>query len=188
MKKIILFGGILGGAILVFLVLIIGTLIWGGGILRERLPTWLDGGQRMVSVAIMKAEELFPGVKEQVRQVAPGLIETVEKIIPGGEIPAKDVSGEEIKPIPRFPNMIRVSYAVENQKKMVVYKGRVNFAVVREFYQKEMLAMGFREKVVRAYPEEEIHQFNKGGQDLEFRFRKIPTVLSEFTELTIKEL
>ena len=178
----------MGGGILLLLVLIIGTLIWGGGILRERLPTWMDGGQRMVGVAIMKAEELFPGVKEQVRQVAPGLIETVEKIIPGGEIPAKDVSGEEIKPAPRFPKMIRVSYAVENQKRMVVYKGRVDFASVRDFYQKEMMAMGFRGKVVRAHPEEEIHQFIKGGQELEFRFRKMTTVLSENTELTIKEL
>jgi len=51
-----------------------------------------------------------------------------------------------------------------------------------------MLALGFQEKALRASPAEEVYQFKKGGQELEFRFRKITTVLSEYTELTIKEL
>ena len=99
----VVWGSILGGSALVFLALTVGALIWGVGILRDRLPTWVNGGEKMVSVAIMKAEEILPGVREQLKQVAPGLTETVEKMIPGAEIPAKDVGGEEIKPIPRLP-------------------------------------------------------------------------------------
>jgi hypothetical protein len=188
MRKMFIWGGIGGGSALFFLALTIGVLIWGVSILTEGLPTWVDDGEKMVSAAITKAEEILLGVKERVRQTAPGLMETVEKMIPGIEIPGTDVGGEDINPIPRYRNMIRVSYSVENQKKIVSYKGRLDFAAVREFYQKEMVAMGFMEKVVRAYPEEEIHQFSKGGQELEFRFRKKTTVLSEITELTIKEL
>jgi hypothetical protein len=96
----------------------------GVGILRERLPTWVGGGERLVSAAIMKAEEILPGVKEKVKEVAPGLKETVEKMIPGIEIPGKDVGGEDLKPIPRYGNMIRVSYSMENQKKTISYKER----------------------------------------------------------------
>ena len=178
----------MGGSALVFLALTVGVLIWGVGILREGLPTWVAGGEKMVSGAILKAEETLPGVKERVKQIAPGLMETVEKMIPDLEIPGNDVGGEDIKPIPRYRNMIRVSYSMENQKKIVSYKGRVDFGVAKEFYRKEMLALGFQEKALRASPAEEVYQFKKGSQDLEFTLRKISVVLSELTELTIKEL
>jgi len=174
--------------VVVFLVLIVGTLIVGAGFLRERLPAWLDGGEKLVSQTIRKgAEEVLPGVKERVKEVAPGLTEQVEKIIPGGEIPAKDVNGEEIEPIPRYRDMVRVSYAVENKKRIVSYKGKVEFRAASGFYQKEMLALGFNEKIVKASAEEEVYQYKKGKQGLQLRFRKIPAILSEITELTIKE-
>jgi hypothetical protein len=188
LKKLTLLGGILGGTVLVFLVIITGALIWGGGVLKENLPTWVDGGQRLVSLIVLKAEEILPGIKDQVRQAAPGFVETVEKMNRGAQISAKDVSGEEINPVPRFPNMLRVSYTLENQKRMVVYKGEAGFATIIEFYRKEMLALGFGGKVVRARPEEEIHRFSKGGQELEFRFRRIAAALSESVELTVREL
>jgi hypothetical protein len=188
MRKIVMWGGILGGSVFVILALTVWGLIWGVGILRERLPSWVGGGERLVSAAIMKAEEILPGVKEKVKEVAPGLKETVEKLTPGIEIPGKDVGGEDIKPIPRYPKMIRVSYSMENQKKRVTYKGKVDFGAAKEFYRKEMLALGFQEKALRASPAEEVYQFKKASQDLEFTLRKITVVLSEYTELTIKEL
>jgi hypothetical protein len=155
---------------------------------QRESPNLGGGGENLVSAAIMKAEETLPGVKERVKQIAPGLMETVEKMIPGIEIPGKDVGGEDIKPIPRYRNMIRVSYSMENQKKIVSYKGKIDFGAAKEFYRKEMLALGFQEKALRASPAEEVYQFKKGSQDLAFTLRKITVVLSEFTELTIKEL
>jgi hypothetical protein len=188
MRKMVIWGSILGGSALVFLALTVGALIWGVGILRDRLPTWVNGGEKIVSVAIMKVEEILPGITEQIKQVAPGLTETVEKMIPGAGIPAKDVGGEEIEPIPRFPNMIRVSFSMENQKKTASYKGKVDFGAAKDFYRKEMLALGFQEKALRAFPAEEVYQFKKGNQELEFTLKKTRIALSEFTELTIKEL
>jgi hypothetical protein len=188
MRKIVVWGSILGGSALFFLALTVGILIWGVGILKDRLPTWMDGGEKMVRVAIMKAEEILPGVKDKVKEVAPVLTETVEKMVPGMEIPGKDVGGEDIKPIPRYGNMIRVSYSMENQKRIISYKGKVYFGTAKEFYRKEMLALGFQEKALRASPTEEVYQFRKGEHSLEFTFKKITVVLSEFTELTIKEL
>ena len=63
-------GGNFGGSALTFLALTVGVLIWGLGILREGLPTWVAGGEKMVSAAFMKAEETLPGVKERVKQIA----------------------------------------------------------------------------------------------------------------------
>ncbi len=188
MRKIVVWGGILGGSALVFLALIVGVLIWGVGILRDGLPTWMERGGKMVRLAVMKAEEILPGVREQLKQVAPGLTETVEKMVPGLEIPGKDVGGEDIKPIPRYGNMIRVSYAIESQKRIISYKGKVDFGAAKDFYRREMLALGFQEKALRAFPTEEVYRFKKGNQSLEFTLKKIGAGLSQFTELTIKEL
>ncbi len=179
---------LLGRSVLVFLALTIGALFWGAGIIREGLPTWMGSGERLISAVMMKAEEILPGAKEKVKEIVPGLAEPVEKVIPGIEIPGKDVGGEDIKPIPRYRNMIRVSYSMENQKKIVSYKGKVDFGAVKEFYRKEMPALGFQEKALRASPAEEVYQFKKRSQNLEFTLRKITVVLSDYTELTIKEL
>jgi hypothetical protein len=181
----VVWGSILGGSALVFLALTVGALIWGVGILSDRLPAWVNGGKKMVGVTIMKAEEILPGIRGQLKQIAPGLTETVEKMIPGVEIPAKDVGGEDIKPIPRHANMVRASFSMENQKRTVSYKGKVDFGTAKDFYRKKMLALGFQEKALRAFPEEEVYQFKKGSQELEFTLKKIGVALSE---LTIREL
>jgi len=184
----VLWGGLFGGVALLLLAFVIGAIFWGAGIIREGLPTWVGSGEKFVGAAMMKAEEILPGVKEKVKEIVPGLAETVEKVIPGIEIPGKDVGGEDIKPIPRYGNMIRVSYSMANQKKIVSYKGKVDFGAAKEFYRKEMLTLGFQEKALRASSSEEVYQFKKGSQDLEFTLRKITVVFSEITELTIKEL
>jgi len=188
MRKIVVWGSIFGGCVLVFLAFAGGALIWGLGILRDKLPIIVEGGEKVISVAVMKAEEILPGIREQLKKAAPGLTETVEKMIPGAEIPGKDVGGEDIKPIPRHANMVRASFAMEKEKRTVSYKGKVDFAATRDFYRKEMLALGFQEKALRAFPEEEVYQFKKGSQEVEFTLRKVRSALSEFTELTVKEL
>ncbi len=187
MKKITILAGILGGTVLVLLAVTVVGLIWGAGILRDRLPAWVNGGEEIIRVAMTKAEEVLPGAKERIRELAPGLMETVEKVAPGFDLPRKDVGGEDIEPIPRYGNMVRVSFLTENQKRTVAYKGRVDCETAKDFYRKEMATLGFQEKALKASPGEEVYQYKKGNQHLEFRFKNIVS-LSKITELTIREL
>jgi hypothetical protein len=184
MKKLIIGGGIIG----IIGILIIGTLAAGAGYLWEKLPLWAGGGGKIVKEAILRAEQALPGVREGLEGVAPGLTGKIKEIIPDMDLPEKDVGGEDIKPIPRHGDMIRVSYELNNQKKTVAYKGKIGLRAASDFYKKEMVALGFKEKVVTASPEQEVYQYRKGVQELEFRFKKIPTVRLEITELTVKEL
>jgi hypothetical protein len=188
LKKIYLFGGIAGGIILLVVAGIIAVFFAGAGFLRENLPALIGGGTSVVSESLRIAEGFFPGAKEIARNIAPGLTENVEKILPLAEIPTKDVGGEEIAPIPRFPGLIRISYASAGQKKTVTYKGKAEFKAATDFYRKEMAALGFKEMVLRASAEEEAYQYRKEKQDLEFRFKKLPNIYKELTELTIREL
>ncbi len=51
-----------------------------------------------------------------------------------------------------------------------------------------MVALGFKKNVVAAFQEQEVYQYRKGRQGLEFRFKKIPSIRLEIKELTVKEL
>jgi hypothetical protein len=184
MKKLIIGGGIIG----IIGILIIWALAAGAGYLSERLPLWAGDGGKLVREAILRAEQVLPGVREGLERVAPGLTGKIKEIIPDMDVPEKDVGGEDIRPIPRHADMIRISYALNNQKKTVSYKGKMSLRAASDFYKKEMVALGFKEKVVTASSEQEVYQYRKGVQELEFRFKKIPTVRLEITELTVKEL
>jgi len=37
-----------------------GALIWGLGILRDKLPIIVEGGEKVISVAVMKLKEILP--------------------------------------------------------------------------------------------------------------------------------
>jgi hypothetical protein len=148
----------------------------------------MNEGRKILTLGIKKAEETVPGVKDRVKEMAPGLTERVERGLPIMEIPARDVGGEDIKLIPRYEKLIRVSYAVKENKKIIVYRGKIDFRSTIDFYQKEMTPPGFAGKALRADSGEEVHQFKNGRQDLEFKFKKLSSTLSECTELTIREL
>jgi hypothetical protein len=159
----------------------------GVGFLQENLPLVVSGGKKLVSEGLTKIEEVLPNVKETAQEVVPKLTAKVQEIIPGAEIPAKDVDGEDIKPIPRHPGLIRVSYATDKGKKTVSYKGKIPFEEACAFYKKEMALLGFNQKVIGASPGEAVYHHTKGTQILELKIKKIPTVSSEITELTVWE-
>lgn len=84
--------------------------------------------------------------------------------------------------------MIRVSYALTGQKWTVVYRGKVEFMAVIDFYHKELAALGFKKKVISASAEDEVYEYRKGGRSLKPNFKKVSTIPAEITELTIKKI
>lgn len=186
MKKILIIGAI--SAVLIVIILTVLAIFAGGFFLWEKSTQWLAGGEKLVTETIKKAEEMVTAVKERVQQeVIPGLTEKVKELVPVG-LPEKDVAGEDIKGIPRHPEMVRSFYEIKNQKRTIIYKGRVDFQSVIAHFNKEMTAAGFTKKVVSASPAEEVSIYRKAKRELEFRFKKTGIPGLEITELTIREL
>lgn len=185
MKKAVL---IIAGLTFLMVAIFAGWALFAGlSYVWEKMPQWIAGGEKVAKEVIKKAEEAVPGVKERAREVVPGLTEKVKEVVPD-RIPEKDVGGEDIKGITRYPNMVRAFYEIKDQKRTIVYRGRVEFQPVVEFYKKEMHAQGFKKKIISASPDEEIHVYEKAKRKLEFRFLKAGLLGSDITELTIKEL
>jgi len=187
MKKIVfLLWGIAG--VVVLSMVCIWVFKSGVGFVRENFPQWIEGGKKIVNQGVNKINEILPEVKEAAKGVVPGFAAKVQEIIPGTEISTKDVDGEDIKPISRYPGFIRISYVMDNQKKTIRYQGKVNYEEATAFYKKKMAARGYNEKVLNSSLEEVVYHYTNGPQVLEFRFKKISTISLEITELTIKEL
>jgi hypothetical protein len=185
MKKLILIGGI---GLLIVVILVIWAFIAGLGLVAERLPHWVSGIEKAAGVAIERVKEAFPWIEEKAEKVSPEITERIKDIIPGEEIPEKDVGGEDIAGIPRAPNMVRVSFDRSNGKRTIGYKGKAEFGTVIDFYNKEMSALGFKKKVLSASAQEEVHEYKKAEKTLKFSFKKADRFGIAITEMTIREV
>ena len=132
MKKLTRGGGIIG------VVTVASVSIWilmsGAKSLWGTISILFGEGEKIANEAIRRVDSILPGVKENIDQMAPGLVDEVGKIIPVIEIPTKDVRGGDIKQISRHTDLIRMSHAVDNQKRTVAYKGKVEIRVASDFY------------------------------------------------------
>jgi len=172
----------------IVVILVIWAFIAGLGLVSEKLPHWMSGAEKIARVAIEKAKETMPWIQEKAKEVSPEITERIERIIPGEEIPEKDVGGEDIAGIPRVPNMVRVSFDINNEKRTIGYKGKVEFGTVIDFYNKEMSTLGFKKKVLSASTHEEVHEYQKGKKALELRFKRADRLGIAMTEMVIREL
>lgn len=168
---------IIAGLTFLVVAIFVGWALFAGlSHIWEKMPQWIAGGEKVVKEALKRAEDVAPAIKEKAKEIIPD------------RIPEKDVGGEDIKGVPRYPDMIRVSYEIIEQKRTIVYKGKVDFMAVVDFYKKEMTARNFKKRVVSASSIEETHIYKKDKNELEFCFKRADLLGSEITELTIKEL
>ncbi len=185
MKKIIFIGGI---GLLIVLILAVWAFIAGIGFVSEEFPQLIAGIEKVTGIAIDKTKEALPGIKEKAKEVSPDITERIKGLIPGEDIPEKDVGGEDIAGIPRHPDMVRVSFDMKDGKRTIGYKGRVEFVAVVDFYNKEMSALKFKKKTLSAAPAEEVHEYRKAKRAMEFSFRKTDVLGLVTTEMVIREL
>lgn len=162
---------ILAAAVLAF----IGLLVWVGIALLSwlwaQVPTTTDVSKRFAGEAMTQVEQVAPGLREQAEQWLPaGVKEQVDKWLPGlnTELPANDVSGSDAGPVPRFPGLVRSTFAREGQVVEVRYTGSATFAAVLAHYVQGFAAANYTHEVVSATTDGEQHRFSRdaGAIDL----------------------
>lgn len=164
---------------------LVALLVWAGITMLSWLwaetPALTGAGRRLTDEAMTQVEQVAPGLKEQVEQWAPGLKAQVDQWLPGGSEapPAKDVSGTDVGPAPRFPGLVRTYFAREGQLTEVRYTGRAQFDAVLAHYVKAFAAAGYRQEVMSATPEAEQHRFRRGQESLDLSLTRRPDGLLE---------
>lgn len=171
---------------------LIGLFVWAGIALLSWLwtqaPSVTEEGKRLVGGAATRIEQVAPGLNEQAEQWLPaGVKEQAGKWLPvlGTDLPASDVSGTDIGPVPRSPGLVRSRYERLEHVIEVRYAGRAEFDAVLRHYTEGFVAAGFSQEVIAASREEERHRFVKAQASFELTLWRRP---GGVVELSVKQI
>ena len=160
---------IIGGVV----VGILGLFVWAGiavlSWLWGQVPTAATAGNRLVGDAMTQIEQSAPGLKEQIGQWVPGLKDQVSQWAPSlaEDLPASDVSGTDLGPVPRFAGLVRTSFSRREGAVEVRYAGPATFEAVRAHYVQGFTTAGYAQEVIDASPDAENHRFTTGQETIE---------------------
>lgn len=160
---------IIGGVV----VGILGLFVWAGiavlSWLWGQVPTAATAGNRLVGDAMTQIEQSAPGLKEQIGQWVPGLKDQVSQWAPSlaEDLPASDVSGTDLGPVPRVAGLVRTSFSRREGAVEVRYAGPATFEAVRAHYVQGFTTAGYAQEVIDASPDAENHRFTAGQEIIE---------------------
>ncbi len=141
---------------------LVGLLIWAAiavlSWLWTQAPAVTDVGRRVADEAMTRIEQVAPGLKEEIDRRLPGT---------GEAPPARDVSGADIGPVPRFAGLVRTYFAREGGTVEARYAGRASFEAVLAHYVKGLTAAGYAQEVLSATPQTEQHRFRRGAESID---------------------
>ena len=187
-----------GVGLLVFL----GFLIWAAMALIGWLwgqtqtlagaaPDAVRGTARGV---VSRVEEFVPGARAVLDQVAasvpdargalgrvteqlPGASELLVGILPASKPEAplqRDVSGQDLGPVARFPGLARTQWQRAAEGAAVDYEGKADYVKVLDYYAKGFVSAGFEQTVQSSTLEAETHQYTKDRERLILKIAQKP--------------
>lgn len=135
-----------------------------------------ETGKRLAGGALTQVEQVAPGLKEQAGQWLPGVTEQVDRWLPGlaADLPASDVSGTDIGPLPRYPGLVRSHFERAGPIVEVRYAGRAAFDAVLAHYVQGFTAAGYVQEVMSATREGEQHRFRHGQESIDLSLLRRP--------------
>lgn len=183
-----------GAGLLVF----IGLLIWAA----MALIGWLWGQTQNLAGAtpdavrgvVRQVEEFVPGARAMLDQAvarvpdARGALGRVTEQLPGasellgGILPAikpetslqRDVSGQDLGPVARFPGLARTQWQRTAEGAAVDYEGKADYVKALDYYAKSFISAGFEQTVRSSSLEAETHEYTKDRERLSLKIAQKP--------------
>ena len=123
----------------------------------------------------------------QVEVVVPGMREKLGEIVPAlkAEQPRRDVSGNDVGPVARYPGLARDYWHREEREITVRYEGAADYAAVLDHYVKGFAAQGYRQNLLSAAPDTERHEYLKDADRVGFFLAKNPKGEVKVTIVTV---
>ena len=183
-----------GVGLLVFL----GFLIWAAmaliGWLWSQTQNLAGATPDAVRGVVRQVEEFVPGARAMLDQVvarvpdAQGALDKVTEQLPGasellgGILPAskpdaqleRDVSGQDLGPVARFPGLVRTQWQRTAEGATVDYEGKADYVKVLDYYAKGFVSTGFEQAVQSSTREAETHEYTKDRERITLKIAKKP--------------
>ena len=184
------------------LLVLFGVLIWAAMALIGWLwgqtqnlagaaPDAVRGTARGV---VSRVEEFVPGARAVLDQVtasvpdARGALGRVTEQLPGasellgGILSAskpetslqRDVSGQDLGPVARFPGLARTQWQRAAEGAVVDYEGKADYVKVLDYYAQGFVSAGFEQAVQSSTLEAETHQYTKNRERLTLKIAQKP--------------
>jgi hypothetical protein len=148
---------------------VLALLIWVAvalfGWLWGQAQTLTDAAPDAARTVIAQVENTIPGAREKLGEIVPAL-----KPAP----PPRDVSGTDIGPVARYPGLARSHWHREGREITMRYEGPAEYAAVLDHYVKGFAAQGYAQNVLSATPDQEKHDYLKGGDRVAFTLAQQP--------------
>lgn len=143
-------------------------------------PEAVRGAAREV---LAQAENLVPGTRgvldqltasvpdardalDKVSEAVPGTRDVLDKFVPSrpsGATEQRDVSGQDLGPVTRFPGLARTRWQQTRESATVEYEGRSDYVKVLDHYAKGFVSAGFAQTVWSSSQEAETHEYTGSG-------------------------
>ncbi len=155
-------------AIAVGLLVVFGLLVWAA----VAALGWVYGqAQGLVGTAREAAAGPAQAVLEQAEQMVPAVRERLDAhlgdyvpALKGPGAPARDVSGEDLGPLLRYPGLARTAWQRQESGASVEYSGRADYDAVLRHYVDGFARLGFTQMVQSANRDAETHVYRKGNE------------------------
>ena len=182
---------VLFGALIWAVMALIGWL-WGQTQnLAGAAPDAVRGTARGV---VSRVEEFVPGARAVLDQVtasvpdARGALGRVTEQLPGasellgGILSAskpetslqRDVSGQDLGPVARFPGLARTQWQRAAEGAVVDYEGKADYVKVLDYYAKGFVFAGFAQTVQSSTLEAETHEYTKNRERFTLKIAQKP--------------
>lgn len=138
-------------------------------ILLEQVKAIVPGAQDVLD----QVKERVPaakGVLDQVTESVPRAREILAGLVAAlkpGMAPQRDVSGEDMGPVARYPGLTRTQWQRANgpgAAATVEFEGKADYFNVLDYYVKEFAAQGFTQALQTSTLETETHEYTKGSE------------------------
>ncbi len=184
-----------GVGLLVFL----GFLIWAAmaliGWLWSQTQNLAGATPDAVRGVVRQVEEFVPGARAMLDQAVasvpdprgalgrateqlPGASELLGGILPTIKPPdaplQRDVSGQDLGPVARFPGLARTQWQRTAEGAAVDYEGKADYVKVLDYYAKGFVSAGFEQTVQSSSLEAETHEYTKNRERLTLKIAQKP--------------
>ena len=174
------------------LLVVFGVLIWAAmalvgwlwGQTQNLAGTTPDAVRGTVRGVVNQVEEFVPGARAVLDRVVasvPDARETLGRVteqlpvaseLLGGILPAskpetslqRDVSGQDLGPVARFPGLARTQWQRTAEGAAVDYEGKADYVKVLDYYAKGFVSAGFEQAVQSSTRQAEIHEYTKNRE------------------------
>jgi hypothetical protein len=147
------------------LVVLFGLFVWAAvalaGWLLGQAQGWLGAAR---DTAAGPAQSVLERVAPAAREKLDAHLGEYLPVLKAEPEPARDVSGEDLGPVPRYAGLVRSAWLRDGLTTAVEFTGPASYTAVLDHYARGFPALGYAQSVLSATSDAETHVYTKGAE------------------------